>query len=259
MPVLPPYQISNEYNVAEIIQHYDINYILDIISNKVNNINYASTLVEPNIIDVLMETFKMMEENEPGDVENIKQIREDVFINITQFLCNYHTIQFSEPNEMESLYTASRYLYDFLVCNRVNYMINFFVTYIMNNTDSLAYALNADEAAKARDTTSTYVKRTYTNPKFGIIIPNISTILQLIGTLDISLNDLFTYAYKHPSIISFLDETYSDNSNTFFNRFYMGPVRDREIEPIMITNISLALQKLIGDKSQQNLAQLLTL
>ena len=60
MPVLPPYQISNEYNVAEIIQHYDINYILDIISNKVNNINYASTLVEPNIIDVLMETFREM-------------------------------------------------------------------------------------------------------------------------------------------------------------------------------------------------------
>ena len=259
MPVLPPYQVSNEYNVAEILQHYDINYVLDVISNKVNNINYASTLTEPNIIDVLMGSFKIMEENEPSDSDNIKQIREEVFLNITQYLCNVHKITFNEPDDINTLYTAARYLYDFLICNRVNYMVDFFVTYIVNNKDSIADTLNIEDYRKGKDSAATYAKRVYSDPKYGIIAANIPIILKMIGTLEITLYDLFMSAYKNPSLVSFLDNTFSENTGAFFSTFYIGPTMNKEIEPIIITNVTLALQKIIGDKNQQNLAQLLTL
>ena len=41
-----PYKISNEYNITEILSHFDSNYIFDIIQDKLNTIEYSSSLIE---------------------------------------------------------------------------------------------------------------------------------------------------------------------------------------------------------------------
>ena len=49
-----PYKISNEYNITEILSHFDSNYIFDIIQDKLNTIDYSSSLIESNIVALLV-------------------------------------------------------------------------------------------------------------------------------------------------------------------------------------------------------------
>ena len=58
------YKISNEYDITNILSKFDSNYIFDIINDKLNSISFATSLIEPNIINSFETNFKMMNEYE---------------------------------------------------------------------------------------------------------------------------------------------------------------------------------------------------
>ena len=47
---MQPYMISNEYNITEILAHFDSDYIISTIEDNLQEINFASSLIQPNII-----------------------------------------------------------------------------------------------------------------------------------------------------------------------------------------------------------------
>ena len=93
--VIPPYTLTSEYNLAEMLEHFDSNYIMDVINNKINTINYASTLSEPNMVSSLEEEFKIMYERFPDDETNTKQIRVQLYEDIIHLLCDRFNLQFT--------------------------------------------------------------------------------------------------------------------------------------------------------------------
>ena len=162
-----------------------------------------------------------------------------------------------EADENINLYTAAFYLYDFLICNRNNIMITFFTSFIAYNKDSLSRFLNLDDYRKGKDSASAYGKRIYSDQKYGIISANMNKVLNHIATLDISLLNILQSVYTSPEVIAFFDNAVADKGN-FFKDFYCSALEQPEALPIIITNIRLSLQKIVGDISPSNIQEIMS-
>lgn len=253
-----PYELNNEYNITEIIEHFDSNYIYDIINTQLDTVNLYSSLPIPNIISSYENTFKSMLDRFPDDDNNIYTLRRQVYYDIIIILCERFNLQFNEDDENIDYYTAAYYLYDFLVCNKVNYMTNFFTSFIINNKDSIYDILINNPNINHKDNTqSAYGKILYDDPKYNIITTNIPTILQYIATLDISLYNIFQSIYTNNTIIDFINNCVADKGN-FFISFYCNILNQQEYLPILIVNIILSLQRLVGNSTVQSIQNILS-
>ena len=253
-----PYQISNEYNITELLAHFDSNYIFDILQDKLENISFASSLIESNIVEAYETNFKSMNDQFQGDSQNIRTIREQVYTDIIKILTERFNLQFNTVDPNIDLYTAAYYLYDFLICNRNNILINFFTAFIVNNKDSLCATLSIEDFKKNKDSAAAYGKHIYkSDHQFALISANITNVINYISTLDITLLNIFQSTYKNPKLVLFLDNAFADRGN-FFRDFYCGVLNNPEELPIIITNIRLALQNLVGDISSTDIKELLS-
>jgi hypothetical protein len=252
-----PYQISNEYDIAEILARFDSNYIFDVLEDKLEHLSFSTSAVEANIVDAFETNFKAMNDQFPGDSQNIRTIREKVYRDIIMILSKKFNLEFNLSDDTIDPYTAAHYLYEFLISNRNNIMINFFVAFIINNKDSICSILNPENFKKSKDSASAYGKRIYTDNKFAIISANINTVISYISELDITLVNIFQSTYKDPSLVLFLDNAFADKGN-FFKDFYCSILNKPEELPIVITNIRLNLQSLVGDISPAQINEFLS-
>lgn len=251
------YEINNEYNVTDILAHFDSNYILNIIEDKLENISFATSQIEPNIVVSFENNFKNMNDRFPGDSQNIRNIREQVYRDIIRILTNKFNLQFNMSDENIDLYTAAYYLYDFLMSHRNNIMVNFFTAFIINNKESLCATLNIEEFRKGKDSAAAYSKRVYQDNKFAIISANMPAVINYISTLDITLLNIFQSTYKDIKLVQFLDNAFADKGN-FFKDYYCSILNKPEELPIIITNIRLALQSHVGNISQSDINEFLS-
>lgn len=246
------YKISNEYDITNILSKFDSNYIFDIINDKLNSISFATSLIEPNIVNSFETNFKMMNEQFPGDSQNIRNIREQVYRDIIRILTERFNLQFNTIDDHIDPYTAAYYAYDFLICNRNNIMINFFTSFIVNNKDTLYRMLNLEDFKKNKDSAAAYGKRVYADQQYAVISANIPAIMNYICTLDISLLNIFQLTYKDINLVSFLDNAFADRGN-FFKDYYCSALQKIEEVPIIITNIKLSLQSQVGINNSSSL------
>ena len=251
------YEINNEYNVTDILAHFDSSYILNIIEDKLENISFATSQIEPNIVISFENNFKNMNDRFPGDSQNIRNIREQVYRDIIRILTNKFNLQFNMSDENIDLYTAAYYLYDFLMSHRNNIMVNFFTAFIINNKESLCTTLNIEEFRKGKDSAAAYSKRVYQDNKFAIISANMPAIINYVSTLDITLLNIFQSTYKDIKLVQFLDNAFADKGN-FFKDYYCSILNKPEELPIIITNIRLALQSHVGNISQSDINEFLS-
>lgn len=243
-----PYLINSEYNITELLSHFDADYILSVLEDELNSINIASTIIKPNIVTSFEENFKTMREDFPGDEANIVSIREKVYMNIIEILCNKFNLQFNYNDETIDKYTAAYYAYDFLVCNRNNIMINFFTSFIINNKNSI----NVEK--KNKDSSVVYNKNIYTDPKLIAISANMEKVIKYISEIDVRLVDIFSSTYVNQETVMFLDNAFADRGN-FFKTYYCNI--STEDMPIVITNIRLQLQKIVGNINDSSINKLL--
>lgn len=256
--ITQPYQISTEYDIADILAKFDSDYIYDVLEDKLDNISFATSIIEPNIVNAFENNFKIMNDNFPGDSQNIRNVRQQTYLEIIKFLTTSFNLQFNLIDSNIDYYTAAYYLYDFLVCNRNNIMINFFTSFIINNKQSLLNMINMEDFRKNKDSAIVYGKRIYQDQQYAAISANIGNIINYIMTLDISLLNIFQSTYKDIRLVQFLDNAFADKGN-FFKDFYCRALQKIEDLPIIITNIRLALQNHVGDISTANIQDYLNL
>ena len=252
-----PYVINNEYQLADIISHFDADYIFHVVEDKLKNISFTNSLIETNIVDAFESNFKKMNDDFPGDSQNIRNIREQVYRDLIRILTERFNLSFNTVDDTIDVYTAAYYLYDFLVSNRNNIMINFFVSFIINNKESLCNLLDMDNFKKNKDSSSAYSKYIYDDNKFAIISANIQQVINYISTLDVSLVNIFQSSYKDLKLVMFLDNAFADKGN-FFRDFYCSILSNPEESPIVITNIRLSLQGIVGGINNNNISTYLS-
>ena len=250
------YGINNEFDVTEILEHFDSNYIFDVINDKLEKLNFYQTIPQPNIVNSFEENFKMMNERFPDDSQNIAIIRDRVYRDIIELLTKKFNLQFNTVDDTINPYTAAYYLYEFLISKRNEIMINFFTMFIINNKDNLYNTLNLESTKKNRDTSSIYGKRIYVDQKYALISANMPKVINHIATIDISLLNIFQSTYKDFNTVNFLDNAFADKGN-FFHDYYCAVITRPEVLPIVITNIKLALQRIAGNLSDTDLQYIL--
>ena len=193
----------------------------------------------------------------PGDSQNIRNIREQVYRDIIRILTAKFNLKFNEMDDTIDLYTAAYYLYDFVVCHRNIIMVNFFTAFIINNKESLCSTLNMEDFRKGKDSAAAYSKRVYQDHKFAIISANMPTVINYISNLDVTLLNIFQSTYKDINLVQFLDNAFADKGN-FFKDFYCNILNIPEELPIIITNIRLALQSHVGNISNSDIEEFLS-
>ena len=250
-------QISSSYDIAELLAKFDSNYIFDVIQDKLDNVSFASSTAESNIVEAFEMNFNAMNEQFPGDSQNIRDIRQKVYLDILRILTEKFNLAFNYEDDTIDLYMAAYYLYDFLVCNRNKIMVNFFVAFIMNNKDALCKSLNMEDFRKSKDSAAAYGKHLYDDNKYAIISANISTVIAHISELDVTLYNIFQSTYKDPILLDKLSNAFADKGN-FFKTYYCGILNRPEELPIVITNIRLYLQSLVGNISPAHIDEFMS-
>lgn len=257
-PKTQPYEISSEYDIAQVIAHFDSNYIFDIIEDKLENMSFSSGNIEPNIVDAFESNFNMMYEQFPGDANNIRSIREQVYRDIIRILTDKFNLEFNYSDDNIDVFTAARFLFDFLVSNRNNIMVNFFTAFIINNKDSLCASLNIEDFRKSKDSASAYGKRVFNDNKYALISANITNVINYIANIDITIENIFQSTYNDANVVEFMCIAFQDKGN-FFKDYYCSILNRPEELPIVITSIRLQLQNLVGSIAQNNIGEYINL
>lgn len=252
------YNISNEFTITELLSHFDSDIILDIMKDKLDNIKSYSSIPESNIILSFEENFKLMKDQFSGDELNINIVRDRVYKDIISILCDRFNLQFAFDDETIDIFTAAYYAYDFLVCNYNSIMVNFFTSFIINNKDSLYTTLNLDAYKKNKDSSTLYNKKMYADTKYITINANIEKVINYISSIDISISNIFQSTYTNLEVVDMLNNSFADKDN-FFKQYYCSILSKPELLPIIITDIRLNMQKIVGDTNAMSISDYMNL
>ena len=100
-----------------------------------------------------------------------------------------------------------------------NILVNFFTSFIINNSDSLYKNLNLESLKKSKDSSTIYGKSIYDTPKYILISANLEKVINYISTLDVTINNIFVTLLTMYFVVLLRITIYIYNLNlsVFFN------------------------------------------
>lgn len=242
---------STEHEVAVVLSHFNTDYVLEIIQNKLDSKFILSTtnIEEPNIVSSFANNFVYLQQQYPSDVANIVVVRDETYKEIINIICRNYEITCNIEDSHIDLFTQVFYLYDFFVCNFSRYMSLFFAKYIYTNRQALYAGLNLDQFKKSKDSSSAYGKKIYDDPYTGSISANLIYVINNMRQFDIPFQTILELIYGDPNIVNIFS-TVGIPYDFFKTIYYSVPA---EYQSILITNIRLELQQLaVADINFQN-------
>lgn len=241
---------STENEVAVVLSHFNSDYILDIIQDKLNNkfILTTTNIEEPNIVSSFASNFVYLRNQYPSDTTNIDIVRDETYKEIMNIIARNYEITYVLDDSID-LFTQVFYMYDFFVCNFSRYMSLFFAKYIYKNRQELYACLNLDQFKKSKDSSSVYGKKVYEDPYIGTISANLIYVINNMRQIDVPFQTILELIYGNPNIINIFN-TIGIPYDFFKTIYYAVPT---EYQSILITNIRLELQQLaVSDINFQN-------
>lgn len=237
-------QLSAEYEVSEVLEHFNSQYIMDVIQEKIQTRfvpNMVMSANKPNIVMSFEDNFNRCKAVYPEDIQNIEAVRVETYREIIDIISKAYgfTVQMYENIDV---YWMAFQLYDFFVANFADYISRFFAEYIYNNKGPLYDAFNMDQYKKSKDAAIVYGKKLYNNDsKLAIILANLLTVVDGMKSFDIPPAVIFYFIYGHKNIVDILSTTIGFPYDMFKTLFYNIP---EDYRPILYTNIRLELQKM---------------
>lgn len=241
---------STENEVAVVLSHFNSDYILDIIQDKLNNkfVLATTNIGPPNIVASFASNFIYLKIQYPSDTANIDIVRDETYKEILDIICKSYGISYVLDDTVD-LFTQVFYVYDFFVCNFSAYISLFFAKYIYINRQALYNSLSLDQFKKSKDSSSIYGKKIYDDPYIGTISAQLGYVINNMRQFDISFHDILEVIYGNPNIINIFN-TIGIPYDFFKTIYYAIP---EEYQSILITNIRLELQQLaVSDINFQN-------
>lgn len=241
-----------EGEVANILSHFDSDYVMSIVRNHLDNrFTYSSgVLTKPNIVVSYDITFKSLIEQYPFDRENILTVRQDSFAEIIDTICKFYNFRYYPPQDDIDLYTAAYLLYECFVSKFDVFVTNFFADYVILNKDILWDALDMNRYKKDKDITTIYGKKAYDDIKMAVIVSKMNEVLYFLLASDIDMPIFINACYP-------MQEAGFINSLVYSEDFYKNFVCPAIQNPNIITDIKLKIHQKLCDQNKVNLNQLL--
>ena len=235
----------SENNVASLLLHLNGEYIFDAVQKCISERVTYYPVTNPNIVYSIKQSYLALIAQ--YDIENEAfEAANESYLRIIQMICSDFALIFN-PYQDESIdiYSAAYYIYDFMVSNYYNHMIEFFVNFIGREKNGIYSLMNLNDAKKSKDTNTIYCKKMFSDQKIAIISANLEEVLDNICSFDIDLNQIIDTVYKNDiNIAMFLKRIIASADNNFFKNQYVNYLRQgSDKRPTIITSIRLALQK----------------
>jgi hypothetical protein len=236
------YNIDTDAGIGTILANFDSDNIMHIVDNSILKKFRPFDEPMPNMVDVLERNFIALLQNAPDYTEKIKDVRTETYIEIISRIIDYYQLSMTtelEDLDPENIHTIAKFLYDVFISRFTDNMINFFVSYIIDNADNIySYLKSMDNINRPRDN-GAYAKSNFLEEKFILIHANANMVIYNIAGYDISLNTLFNYFFG-PQIASYLNSLIED-TNDIYKYHYAQYIRS-SYGPEVITRIKLELQ-----------------
>jgi hypothetical protein len=196
----------------------------------------------PNFVDILNRQFSTILAASPDYKDKVEFTRDETYKEIINTICNYYNLSFTEDFANISsteLYGIAHIIYDIFVSRFTDYMINFYISFIINNIDNIyANLINDDTVKKIRD--KDLPVKSYINPKLHLIHANLNKVILDMETLDIPL-ELLLQLFTDNSTASRLSQLLEDRGDIYKN-YYTIYLKDQRYMAEMLTCIKLRLQ-----------------
>lgn len=234
------YNIDTDAGIGNILSNLDSDYIIHVVDDSLSKKFRPFDEPMANMIDVLEREFILILQNAPDYTEKIKDVRRQTYVEIITRILEYYqlnlTIDLMDADE-ENIHTIAKLLYDVFISRFTDNMINFFVKYIMDNSDDIySYLKTMDNINRPKDN-GAYAKNNFIDEKFILIHANANMVIYNIAGYDISLSTLINYLFNS-DIANYLNSIIEDTGD-IYKYHYASYIKSC---PDVITRIKLELQ-----------------
>lgn len=230
------YNIHSENEIAEILSHFETEFVRQIILDKLNQkFNFPSTKESTNMIAAMEQNFKHIIDCYVEQQNDIYDVRTKTYFEIIELIKDAYNLEFQKNfNSTTGNYTEVYWMYDFFIGNFLRDLVSFFTKIILKDIDNQFNALPAESKV-----ISAYSAKTYANDhNFGIVIDNLKTVIDNICCYGFTLYDVIQTVYDK-NIADIICSTVYDKGD-FFKDFYVS-VHRSFFGPEIFTDIRLAL------------------
>ena len=235
--------IDTDGALATILSNFSTDYIMNTVQDSLNMRYRVFEDAMPNLVDILERQFTGIVNNAPDYVETVVETKLETYREIIKCICNYYNLEFADVFDQitsTELYGIARTLYDVFVSRFTDYMVNFFISYIVNNAPSIAAYLSANEnSRKPKDAFGDY-RKTYLDHNFVLIHANINEVIYNMAAYDIPLSVLLHY-FCDKSTADRLLQLIADKGDIFKN-YYASFILNSNTSATLMTSIKLGLQ-----------------
>jgi hypothetical protein len=238
--------IDTDAGIGTILSHFSTDYITHVIEDSLNmKFRPFNGDPMPNYVDVLERQFQSIYQNSPDFANKVSDVRIETYQEIILIICKYYNLTFEgnfESMAPQEILGVAHTLYDIFISRFTEYMINFFVSYIVANSDSINSYLKSidDETINKPKESGLYSPRNFIDSKFILIHANINRVIYNMAGYDISLQELLNY-FLDTVTAQRIGNLVSDNNNIYKN-YYASYIVNEQYSAGVLTAIKLTLQ-----------------
>lgn len=232
--------IDTDMAIGSILSNFETPWIMHTVNDSLNMKFRPFTEPMPNFVDIVNRQLDAVLYNAPDYRDKVLETKIETNKEIIDAICSYYKLSFSVPFEEIApleLCGISHTMYDIFVSRFTDYMVDFFITYIINNIDSI-YAYIVDESKKPKD--KEIQGRNFIDPRFYVIHANLNTIVMNMITYDITLEQLLSF-FLPQNIAPRMIELLQDNGDIYKNHYAIY-LQDPRYVADLLTVIKLKMQ-----------------
>lgn len=237
------YSIDTDAGIGTILSHFSTEYINHVIDDSLKMKFRPFDGPMPNMVDVIERNFQSILANSPDFVQQVQDTRLETYKEIIYKICNYYNLTFTgdfENIDIGEVYGIAHTLYDIFISKFTSHMNDFFVSYIVNNADSIVAYLKTDDNSNKPKEVGFYNIKNFVDPKFVLIHANINKVIYNMAGYDISLQTLLNY-FLDPITAQRIGSLVQDCGDIYKN-YYAYYILDQRYSAGVLTNIKLSLQ-----------------
>lgn len=236
--------IETDKAISAILGNFSEDYIQNTVSESLEYKFRPFNTRMPNFPATIYENFAMIKQNMPTYLEDINEKELEIYNSIIDIICDhYHLAVIDDGIPDEYVYTACYYLYQILVSEFSERLINFFSGYAINNiSDLLTHIPEENKTIKTN-----YSKKMYEQQDYILLYDNTEQVLDIIAGLDIPFVDIMR-CMSDDKVSKFLDYYFNDCSDIykyFFASYIINPATRIDT----ITSIKLNIVRILGEQN----------
>lgn len=239
------YSVEAGGEISVILSNFSTDFIFNVTDDLMQQrFESFSILPKPNFVKELEIGFKDLIDKYPGDIENIKSVRDTTYKEIINRISSHSNIIIRYDDNIDLFYLAY-VLFDLFISNYDKHVFDFFYNYIITQKESIYSSLNLAKLRKSKDISTMYNRQYYKDQQLAIINANLDQCISFISALDFNAASTLSYIYRSYEDINAMNYllTHIDTESDLFAILIQPILNNDSVYPSISTAIKLEIQK----------------